>query len=127
MWGSTFKVNMLRAFSAGIVWGIVALAAQISGSIKPGAGDIPWFLFPVMSVFVYPVILLNFLILGKIVATLTQGIGELAFSIMAFFAGLAVTEGDPLVYILHKKKPEWVPVEKFHFLNLTLFLAVLRP
>ena len=116
---------MLRAFSAGIVWGIVALFIQLnSASGTDGEG---WFLFPLVALFVYPFVLLSFLIFGKIMTTFVGGIGELTFAIMAFFTGLALAVGDPLVYLLHKKKPELVPVEDFAFINPILFLAVLKP
>lgn len=105
----------------------MAFFAQFHSPEPRGLGDPPWFLMPVAFVIVYPVILVSFLILGKIVSLFARGIGDLAFALMALMGGMALAVGDPLVYWLHKKKPGLVPVESFRFINLTMFLAVLRP
>ena len=54
-------------------------------------------------------------------------LGQLSVGIATFLFALGIAVGDPLVYILHKQKPDFVPTEKFNFFNFALVLFVLDP
>ncbi len=122
-WGSTLWLNLLRAFFAGIVWAIVML---ISSFNKPSNPQLPtWYtlplFLPLMYIFGLPLFLMVAKILSKIVGDkIGENLGKLLFS-------LGIVAGDPFVFILHKIKPEFVPVEKFNFMNFNPFIFVLDP
>jgi len=47
--------------------------------------------------------------------------------LFAIFISLTIAIGDPLVYLVHKIKPELVPVEKYGFFNLQIIIYVTNP
>jgi hypothetical protein len=122
MWGRTLWFNLLRAFCAGIIWTIIALVSgtQISSGI-------PSAMLPLVAPIAYIFLLITYLVIvkipilipGKLLHTLTT----LAYS---FIFGFAVAVGDPLVFILHRIKPAFVPVEKFDFINFEMCIFVLN-
>jgi len=123
-WGRTLGLNLLRAFAAGVVWGIVMLFAS-AGSPDPNAP--PWFAMPFFLPFGYLFFLPCFLIAGKLVTMVGGGIGELAVGLGTIIFGLGIAVGDPLVFALHKLKPALVPTEKFSFINFAIVVFVLDP
>lgn len=124
-WRRTLWLNLLRAFCAGIVWGIVMLIASFSNPSSAGAP--PWYALPFLLPIGYLFLLPIYLISAKIVTTFIGGIGELAVGLTTMFLGLALAVGDPLVFILHRTNPAMVPTEKFKLLNFSLVLYVLDP
>jgi hypothetical protein len=124
-WGKTLWLNLLRAFCAGIVWGLVMLIASFS---NPPSGDAPpWyalpFIFPLGFLFTLPM----FLIAAKIFLAAMGDSGEFAVNLVTILLGLGLAAGDPFVFALHRIKPTLVPTEKFNFLNFALVLYVLDP
>jgi hypothetical protein len=123
-WGRTLALNMMRAFAAGIVWGIVMLMTG-NGS---GSPDSPrWFLMPFFLPAAYLGILPIFLITSKIITSTLGQLGEMGVGMMTLLLGLGLAVGDPIVYLVHKLKPSLVPTEKFSFINIVLILFVLDP
>lgn len=109
-WGSTLYLNFVRSLAAGIVWFIIsALTHNITFSLL---------LFPI----VYFVILLPVgIIAGKMSEKGVQFAG-----LFAMFISLLVAVGDPVVFILHKFKPEFVPVKDFNFISLKIVIFVVK-
>jgi len=108
----TIWLNTLRSFGAGIVWFVLSLFiandANTSFYMK--------FLWPFAAIFVY---WLFFFVAQLLKVINLEGIG----SIMCM---LFSTPGDPLVHILFKIKPEFVPVEKFNILNFVGIILVYK-
>lgn len=100
----TIWLNFLRSFCAGIVWAIFSL-------FMPNDTGMPFygiFLFPIVT----PVLLLAFALIAQVLKLFNlSGVGNVMCMIVS-------VPGDPLVYLLHQTKPEWVPVKEFSFINL---------
>jgi hypothetical protein len=122
-WGPTLALHLLRAFSAGIVWAIVVLLANGGSSGGPTWWTLP-LLLPSAYLFSLPIYLLAVKIFS---AFMGDGIGQLSVAVVTLLFALGIAVGDPLVYILHKTKPAFVPTEKFNFVNFALVLFVLDP
>ncbi len=109
-WTGTFRVNFARAICSGIVW-------QIPGLIFLGFQDLSarisyFFIWPVMYLTSLFVILL---------------FSWIPFSAVILLPWVLVNcIGDPIVYILVKRFPNFFRVEKFGFLNFTVFIFVVR-
>lgn len=70
--------------------------------------------FPIVG----PFMILFFFLFTQILSVFSLGgIGRLTTTIIAIF-------GDPLLFILHKVKPEWVPIEKLSILNFNAFFLI---
>jgi len=110
VWGPTLLLNFFRSLAAGIAWFIFSI---LINSTSPSL-----LLFPI----VYFIILLP---TGLIAGKLSEA-GVPFAGLFSMFISLLVIVGDPLVYILHKIKPELVPIEKFGFFNLRLIIFVLK-
>lgn len=121
-WGSTLWLNLLRAFAAGIVWGLGILVVTLTTG-EPSAT--PWYTVPFVAPFTYLLFVPIFLLAGKIFTTFVGGIGELAVGFFSFVLSLMIAVGDPLVFLLHRQVPHLVPVDRFGFMNFKLVLFVL--
>ena len=121
-WGSTLWLNLLRAFAAGIVWGLGILVVNLTTG-EPSAT--PWYTVPFVAPFTYLLFVPIFLLTGKIFTTFVGGIGELAVGFFSFVLSLMIAVGDPLVFLLHRQAPHLVPVDRFGFMNFKLVLFVL--
>ncbi len=61
------------------------------------------------------------------VAKIAASFGDMGKAFAGFITlalALGIVVGDPLVYILHKQRPDLVPVEKFRLLNFASILLV---
>lgn len=123
-WGRTLWLNLLRAFAAGLV---VAFIGLIFGG-NTGPNGPPLLAIPFIAPLGYLMALPAYILLTKIVAALGGGfIFELALFCTVAMPIILLAVGDPLVFTLHRLKPELVPTEKFNFMNFTLCLWVLDP
>lgn len=124
-WLPTLQVNLLRSVAAGVVVGMVVFV----GSFFSAHGKVQWqgLTFP----FLWPLMYLVFLLpIGILCAFLAGVLDNIVGTIAAFIAlvmALYQTVGDPLVFILHRKKPAWVPLDRYPFFAFTLILWVLKP
>ena len=112
-WKDTLQVNAIRTAFAGP---ILAIFMYFNGAGIGGA-MVYFFLFPI----IYGI---GGIPLGLFLSWLS-GLGVpftgIFSAIVAFMAAL----GDPFTFILHKNKPELVPVEKYGFFNLVPIIFVL--
>jgi hypothetical protein len=121
--GPTLALHLLRAFSAGLVWAIVMLFAN-GGS--PGGPT--WWMMPFVLPFAYLfAVPIYFLAVKFFTAFAGDGLGQLCVAVVTIPFAVGIAVGDPLVYILHKTKPSFVPTEKFNLINFVLILFVLDP
>jgi hypothetical protein len=119
-WTSTIKLNVMRAFSAGLIWGVVSLTV----------GNGPMFgalLMPVVFAVGYVGAIPLFYIGAKIMSAVAGDIGMLGVRLATIFFALGIAAGDPLVYFLFKKRPDLMPVQVFKPFNFTMTLFVVNP
>ncbi len=121
-WKATLLLHLVRSGSAGVLWATVALLAGAAGS---GV----WWAMPVLMPVMYFIGMPMYLFIAKIVASMLggDGFGPAIVGLMALAFALGIVVGDPIVYVLHKKWPELVPVEHFAFFNLVVVLFVYPP
>ncbi|MHB1861339.1 MAG: hypothetical protein ACYCVL_00080 [Gemmatimonadaceae bacterium] len=124
-WGATARLNMLRACAAGLVWAVIVLIASWGQLTAPGAT--PWWAIPFIAGLGYVGFVITFLLAAKIMTAVGGDAGKLGVAVVTFVSGLAIAVGDPLVFVLHRKNPARVPVEKFRPVNVVLVLFVLDP
>ena len=121
-WGPTLLLHLLRSFSAGLIWAFVLLVANGGSSGGPS-----WWTMPFVLPFAYFVALPFYFLVAKIATAVAGDALALGVAMVTLIFALGIVVGDPLVYILHKTKPEFVPTEKFNFVNFVIVLFVLDP
>ena len=121
-WGPTLLLHLLRSFAAGVVWAFILLVANSGSSSGPS-----WWAMPFVLPFAYFVALPFYFLVAKIATAVAGDAIALGVAIVTLIFALGIVVGDPLVYILHKNKPEFVPIEKFNFVNFVIVLFVLDP
>lgn len=110
-WGATLQVAAIRIAVAAVLWTFFMF---VMGSLTP--------------VELVPSALLWAALLSVFIGIAIPAIGLAKANVplvgLAALPAWLVVIADPLVKILHSKKPEWVPVEEFKFINppvLTIF------
>lgn len=121
-WSGTVRVAALRALAVAVVLTILMIWKAINGD------DDAYILLPVVGFFAI-------LFIAAPLSAIIGGVGRAldhiglpfswVFGLLALpFAFMSII-GDPLVWLLHKIKPEWVGVERFRFINPS-FLFVFK-
>lgn len=105
-WAITGRVALLRGIAASIPASVFMFLD--SGS---GVGDVPILYFVSLAG------ILGFALPASLLFGGLARSGVPYVGILGLFFALIVMMGDPLVWILHKFKPEWVGVKKFGFIN----------
>jgi len=106
----TIWINTLRSFCAGIVWAIISL-------FMPKDPNMPFYMVFIIP-FVFPFLLLAFVLIAEVLKLFKLGgVGNVLCMIVA-------VPGDPLVYLIHQVKPEWVPVNEYKFLWFVGYIKV---
>lgn len=113
MWKETLWLNGLRALGAGLVLAVLGVWAGQPAEKAP------------MIVLSYPVAYYIFFLPAGLVLSWLASIPLVG--LFAFFVSLMVAIGDPVVYLLHKINPAWVPVERPSFFSLQIIHFVLLP
>lgn len=97
----TIWVNILRSFCAGIVWIIISCFMTSDGNP---------FYYKLLCPFVMPFVLGLFYVVSIALKLFNLGwVGNMMCMLVS-------VPGDPLVFLLHNLKPEWVPVKEYKFL-----------
>jgi hypothetical protein len=127
-WGKTIALNVMRAFSAGIICTIFIL---ISGT-SMGVGSLPAitipFIAPIAYICILPFFTIVLVTIEKMPILVGGGfIAKIVSILLPLFVSILMSLGDPLIYLLHQIKPEFVPIKKFNFINLEWCLFVLDP
>jgi len=102
-WRSTLQVALIRICAASFLWAFIILL--ISGHMSEAGRA--------MIVFI-PLLIIAMLVAIPVIGLARAGVPFIG--LLSLPAWLVVI-GDPLVYLLCKFKPEWVPVEDFKFIN----------
>ncbi len=119
-WGSTLKYNLMRAVSAGIVWGFLMIITD------PGKNALPALFAPIF----FPILYLLFSVIGAICALLLTWspfpFAELVAGLLMILCAFIVAVGDPLIYLIQKRKPEFVPIDQPRLCDFHLIVFILR-
>lgn len=108
----TIWINTLRPFCAGIVLLFISF-------FIPDDGDTPFYLKLLTPLFM-PFIYLFFLIITQLLKLFNLGgVGNVLCMI-------ASVPGDPLVYLIHQTKPDWIPVKEYQFFVFSGFISVYK-
>lgn len=105
----TLWVNILRSFCAGVVWIIISLFMQDDGN-------------PFYYKLAYPVLMPFILGLFYIVSLILK-LFKLDW-VGNILCMIAAVPGDPIVFMLHKLKPELVPVKEYKFIWFVAIISV---
>lgn len=118
MWKETLWLNFLRAFCV--------LPVLILFNVSQGTEASP--LFYAAYPFAYIFMAAPLLILVKKMIIIISGelAGILMIIILIPLIFISIAGGDPIVFLIKKIKPTLVPVEKYPFISLDLFIFVLR-
>ncbi len=111
-WKETLWLNFLRALFAGPIWTIVMLSTGEPFSV---AGT--YLMFPLLY-------FVGALPIG-LIGSFLSGLGVPFAGWFTILCSLLVVVGDPFVFVIHKVKPNLVPVEKFSIFNFKLIIFVL--
>lgn len=114
-WGATAQVNLIRSVCAGIGLAIVSLVI-LQKPILEALAIIPG------SPLAYFLIFLPF----GLACSWLSSIGVPWVGLFSLVAALFIVLGDPLVYLIHKWQPSFVPVQEYGFFNFQLVIYVLE-
>ena len=103
-WGATLQVALIRVAIASLLWPLIFVIF--------GSASVSEF-FP--QVFTFFLLLLTFLAVAIPAIGLARA--DVPFVGLAALPAWLVVIADPFVKLLHSKKPEWVPVAEFKFIN----------
>jgi hypothetical protein len=103
-WRATLQVAAIRIVVAAVLWPLLMLA---TGSLPP-ADFIPMALSLMVGFSAFIAIAIPAIGLAR---------ANVPFVGFAALPAWLVVIADPLVKVLHSVKPEWVPVERFKFVN----------
>lgn len=118
-WKETLWYNALRSIAAGIVWTALMLIFD-DGQMEMlhARATAQLLVMPFMLAMMLIPITLFFRLLAYIPLV------GLFFGLLAL---VMMGVGDPLIYALHKAKPEWVPVDYPSFFSPNGFIFVMSP
>lgn len=118
-WKETLWYNALRSAAAAIVWTGLTLL-QDDGQFAARYGGVlgVWMGLPLALV----IGLIPTVFLFRVLAYI-----PIVGLFFALFAIVLMGVGDPLVFALHKWKPEWVPVDNPSLFSLSGFIIVTSP
>jgi hypothetical protein len=114
-WPATLRLNLLRAVFAGLFWALLQLIAGQASA-----------LVALVMVAAFPIGYAGFMLPFGLVAAWLASVGvPFAAWITGVFA-VIVAVGDPLVWVLHRSRPSWVPADRPAFMSLRLVIFVMR-
>ncbi len=118
-WRATLQLNVMRALLGGLLVTIVALVTGSTSNESMGT----IVAIPLVWAALYLVVLLP-------IALAAGQLGSMGVPFVGLFtipALVFVVPGDPLVFLLHKIKPNLVPVQEIGFLNFSYVINVYEP
>jgi len=122
-WGQTAHLNLLRAVGAGIVFGAANLLFPSPQNVGSISSPLLSLAFPIVFPLIYFLLFFPFGCFLRLLGAMGVPFAGLAANIV----GIIVAVGDPLVFILSKVRPTWVPVNKFSFFNFAMIVFAVKP
>jgi hypothetical protein len=120
-WPATGKLAVVRGFAAGCVFVLLGLMVSQATSDMFSALLLP-IAFAVVSL---PLSLA--LRLGAYVTSFIPFLGGFVALTCLFFGMLLTTIGDPVVYFVNRRWPEFLDIADFKFFNLESLLLIFHP
>ena len=111
----TVWLNLVRGAAAGVVWMIILFIANPPEAKKAMLLTFPFGL-AIGMVTIMPIISGIFKVMGSMGIPF-MGLGNVVIALL-------VVPGDPILYLLHKIKPEIVPVQDYKFITWNPFIVV---
>jgi len=136
---ATVKINVIRALASGVVWGglvaiIYSFAALILLSSQPViARLLAVFLVAIMAgavVFFMPLVFLMITVVMDVLLMPLNKLGPLQFLLglllpnMALFSTLVLIFGDPLVNLLWRIYPSFIPIDSYQFIMFYKYIVI---
>ncbi len=115
-WKETLWYNGLRCAVAGIAWSVISAIMNPANYMAMGLTGM------IFTPIFLGVISIPLVLLCRVLAYI-----PLAGLIFGFLALIWFLPSDPFVYLLHKVKPEWVPVENPPLFSLNAWIFVMSP
>lgn len=122
-WKKTIQLNAMRAAAAGLIVGSLMAVVVVSMGTTLGERAVG-LAFPL----IYAVILPIGLPMYFAIAVVCGKLGELGVPFVGWlpvFMAIMFAFGDPLIYLLHRSRPDLVPVDQPSVISLRLVIFVL--
>lgn len=113
-WKATFQFNVFRSLCATPVW---VLFVWLTGSSQ---GTFPW------AMLLFPVVYFAFWLPFGLITGWLARIGVPFVWMLSIVSSLVIVVGDPIVWLIHKIKPDLVPIDKPKFLDFHLITFALK-
>ena len=123
-WGPTVWLNCLRAFCAGFP--LIFVGMFLSWNQLGAPHPATFLIAPVFVALAYLMWVPFFTVVAVLLGAFFPPAAMFA-GVMLFAFACALILGDPLVYLIFRKRPHWVPVETFRPINFTAVLYVKNP
>lgn len=126
MWVPTFKLNLMRAVAAGIIW----IPIMFFKNPTPAPGGVgflfigPFLAFPLLwLIFFLPLSLIAKGLAGFLDA-LNVPFGSAVVGFGVLIGAIFFVVGDPILAIIHRSKPGFLPVKDYGFVNFKITMFV---
>lgn len=123
-WAPTLRLHFIRAVAAGCVWAVILMIMSGNDPAAPSLGAT--LLGTPVGVLAAYFIGLPFYIVAAKVFSAFGDMGRAIAGFMTFALALGIVVGDPVVYLLDRKRPNLVPMEDFKVFNFVAILFVQR-
>ncbi len=111
-WKATIQVNLIRGFFAGIIWSLFMYSFAQMGPMA--------FIYVIIWPLFAWVVIFPFI---RIVGWLSD-LGVPFIGLMSLFLAFMMAVGDPFTFMLHKYRPDLVPIEQYKFFDLSAIIFV---
>jgi hypothetical protein len=127
-WKSTLLVLVMRCISAGVVWAPIMLVLNLGSTMSTGEAFASAVIAPVailfMFIFFVPIWLVAFWIIGLIMSIFLDDLGKLFFPFASACMAIFICVGDPILWLIKRSKPSFVPMEDFKFINFVSYIFI---
>lgn len=122
-WNATMKVNLIRAFVAGIIWAIFMFVMYSSDpSSAPGNTPFASLIYPL----VVPIGYFLFLLPLGVVCGWISNLGVPFIGLVSLFPAIIIFPADPVMFFIHKYNSNLIPVESYKFIEPHLSIWVMN-
>jgi hypothetical protein len=111
-WTTTIVLNYLRAFVAGLLWGVIFLITGINHNIN----------ILTLMPFIWPIFLIIFYLLQLFFKKVIAVIGKLLY----YIGLIVICPADPILFIINKYYPHIIPVKQYPLFSKELIIYVLN-
>ena len=124
-WKATLQVNVMRAAAAGFIIGTV-MALMLSGEPSAGSNRLMVLAMPLIYAVVLPIGLPFYFAMAMFLGFLSD-LGVPFVGLFNVFLSFIFAIGDPFLFLLHRSRPDLVPLDQPSFFTLRIVIFVLDP